>query len=515
MKRLTKRLLALALVLAMSFSVGMVSSVSPAVAKKTIKLKKKTLSLTVGKKKSIVVKNVPKGAKVTFRSDVKSIATVNKKGVVKGVAEGMTYIFIRVKKGKKTLKELYCQINVKEAPYLPPVKSSFSGDKNAPLSDDFLAQVKDFSVGLFKACGQKDIHDGRNVLYSPLSVLTDMMMATDGAGGTNLAELSKVMCGSLGFTDFRQSLSDMNARLIYSDKVKFHMANSIWVRDDADRIQVKQSFIDDGEKYFNADTFTLPFDNAMVAKVNDWVNKNTLGMIPELMKQAPSEDDVMHLINALAFEGAWAETYEPYQVIKDQNFTNAEGDTEKGVNMLADTLSYYLHDDKAVGFVRPYKRDYSFVAILPNKEVGVEGYLSTMDGKTFRDFYQSGEDGWDVYTRIPEFSYDYSTELTEGLKAMGIREAFNQSADFSAMADTKSGALYIGKVVHKTHIELDRNGTKAAAVTDIAMTDTTSINPEQKKEITIHLDRPFIYAIVQSETGVPVFMGVVNTMSKR
>ena len=509
LKRLSTMFLVMALMLSLASAVTMGAS-----AKGMIRLKKDDFSLTVGQTAKIVVKNVPKGATVTFRAFEKSIATVSKKGVIKARGEGVASFIIKVKKKGKVLKKLFCMASVKPAPYEPVVNPKFTGDKDAKLDEAFVSQVRDFSLGLFNNCGAKDIAEGNNVLISPQSVLTDMMMATNGASTTTLAELENVMCGSVGFTDFRKSLSDMNARLIYSDQVRYHIANSIWIRDDGDRIKVKPEFIEAGETWFDADSYCLPFDAAMVKQVNDWVNKHTLGMIPTLMNDVPPEGDVMHLINALAFEGAWADPYQDFQVSKNQDFTNAKGEKEK-VSMLMDTGHSYLSDEKAVGFSRPYKGfDYSFVAILPNEGVSVTDYMKTLDGNAFRSFLNSGKNGYIVHTRLPEFSYDYSTTLDDGLKAMGIREAFQEDADFSGMAETESGALYIGRVVHKTHIELDKNGTKAAAVTDIAMADATSAEPDPTKEISINLDRPFLYAIVQNDTGIPVFIGAVNSVAK-
>ena len=521
----TKRLFACILIAAMMLSFTGVFSDTTAGAKSAIRLKEKDFYIEEGTTAKIVVKHVPKKAKITYKSKDKSVAAVTKKGVIKGKGEGDTVIIVKVKLKKKLLKKFTCNVNVftldpkptnsPETTYVPIVSEKFTGDKEAKLDEKFVDQVQDFSVNLFKACATKDVESGENVLISPQSVLTDMMMATNGAKTTTLAELEKVMCGSIGFTDFRKSLSDMNAGMIYSDPVRFHIANSIWIRDEADRIKVKQEFIDDGEKWFNADSYVLPFDEMMVSKVNDWVNTHTFGMIPVLLQNTPPEADVMHLINALAFEAPWAEAYTDYQVTKDQTFTNSKGNKEKAT-MLSDMLKSYLHDDKAVGFSRSYKGwDYSFVTILPDEKTGVSGYLKAMDGNTFRNFYKSSTGNCKVYTHMPEFTYDYSTNMNDGLKEMGIREAFTEGADFTGMADTKSGALYIGNVTHKTHIELDKNGTKAAAVTDISMNDTTSVEPEPMKEITIRLDRPFIYAIVQSDTGIPVFMGVVNSVEKK
>ena len=339
-----------------------------------------------------------------------------------------------------------------------------------------------------------------------------MMMAANGAEGETLGEMEKVMCGSVPFEAFKSQLSDYNARLIWSDSIIFRMANSIWIRDDADRLKVKESFLKENEKYFNAESYTLAFDTAMMKKVNDWVNKNTRGMIPELMKEPPSDDDVMHLINAIAFEAEWMEQYQDYMVNPDQTFTNAAGNKEKAT-MLCDKQGSFLSGDKAVGFKRAYKGgDYSFVAILPDEGVSAADYLESMTGASFTAFLNSVNYGYDVYTRIPEFTFDYSTEMSEDLKGMGIKKAFLETADFGKMAETNTDNLFIGEVVHKTHIELDRKGTKAAAVTDIGMKNTSVAVPEEKPVIRIYLDRPFICAIVQNETGIPVFMGVVNSV---
>ena len=516
MKKASAVILSLALVLPMTTTVSD--------AKGSIKLNKKTVTLYEGSSFKLKVKNAPATAKTIYKSNNTSVAVVTKKGNIKAKKEGTALISVTVKAQKKQqykpIKKLSCRVNVMrgvigpspEPTYVPDVDPKFTGDKDAEISDDFITQTMDFSVGLFRASAAEAIAQGENVMISPYSVLTDMMMATNGAGTTNLAELSNVMCGKVGFEAFRKNLSDLSAKLIYSDRVKFHIANSIWIRDDADRIQVKQEFLDSCKEWYNAESFVLPFDAAMADQVNAWVNLHTFGMIPVLMQDPPPEDDVMHLINALAFDGAWAQPYEKFQIAEDQDFTNAKGEKEKAT-MLCDTIGSYKYDDQAVGFVRYYNGgDYALLTILPNKDVGVEKYLKDFNGAKYKAFYNSWSSGlYDVHTKLPKFSYDYTTELNNPLKEMGIREAFSEGADFKGMADTKSGALYIGKVTHKTHIELDENGTKAAAVTDIGMSDATSVDPALKKEINIFLDRPFIYAIVHTDTGIPVFIGVVNS----
>ena len=508
-------------------SFGMLADGRLAAAKKAVSLKKTKVSMEVGDSYKLVVKNAPKKSVITYKSGKKSVATVSKKGVIKAKNTGSCKITVRVwkKTGKKKslVKKLTCKVTVYKmigpeptsSPFPTPVVSQkFVGDKKAALSDTFVDQVSDFSLNLFKASCEEKVKIGKNTLVSPQSVLTDVMMAAGGAETSTKAEMEKTMCGTVGFTDFRKSLSDLNARLLYSDPVRFYIANSIWILDDAERLQVKPEFLEDGEKWYNATSRVLPFDQAMVKAVNDWVKENTFGMIPELLKEPPKEDDVMHLINALAFEASWAEQYIDFQVTPDATFTNAKGEKKK-VNMLNETIRYYLHDDKAIGFEKYYQGyDYKLVTILPNEGVSVSDYLNTMDGASFRDYLKSAVSGYMVHTSMPEFTYDFDTSLNDSLKAMGIREAFSADADFSGMADTRTGKLFIGNVTHKTHIELDRKGTKAAAVTDIGMADGTSVEPDPQKEITIRLDRPFIYAIVHNETGIPVFIGTANDVGE-
>ena len=116
-----------------------------------------------------------------------------------------------------------------------------------------------------------------------------------------------------------------------------------------------------------------------------------------------------------------------------------------------------------------------------------------------------------VHTKIPEFTYDYSATLNEPLYEMGIKDAFSDTkADFSNMAQIADYNIFISKILHKTHIELDRNGTRAAAVTAVIMECAASIEPPDIKEV--YLDRPFVYAIIDRKTGVPVFLGALNNL---
>ena len=224
-------------------------------------------------------------------------------------------------------------------------------------------------------------------------------------------------------------------------------------------------------------------------------------MIPNIIDKF-DENDVMYLINCVAFDSEWAEKYEEEQVEENETFTNEKGEKVK-CTMLSSKESVYVSNDRAEGFIKNYKGGkYSFMAVLPNEGTDVKDYVSSMTADEFAKLYNNRTED-KVVTKMPEFKYDHSLELSESLKKMGMTQAFSNAADFSKLLENTE--TYIGKVLHKTHIELGANGTKAAAATAVEVRAKGEISA--RKEVI--LDRPFVYAIMDNESGLPVFMGTV------
>ena len=297
-----------------------------------------------------------------------------------------------------------------------------------------------------------------------------------------------------------------NNNLNESETVKFNVANSVWIKDDEEAIQVEDTFIQECTDYYDADIFMAEFDDSTVNDINSWVNDETEEMIPTLLNEIP-EEAVMYLINAIAFEGEWETEYEERQIIEDDEFTSFNGTSEL-VDMLSSTESIFVQDADAKGFVKSYKDGkYAFMAILPNEGVSLDNYISEMTGDSFLSLYQNRQYK-DVIVKLPEFTYQYDTELSPYLSSMGMGTAFTEAADFSDMAIT-GNPLYISKVLHKTFIQVDRHGTKAAAVTSVEMVSESCAEYEEPEYVI--LDRPFIYSIIDTETGLPIFIGVLNT----
>lgn len=249
------------------------------------------------------------------------------------------------------------------------------------------------------------------------------------------------------------------------------------------------------------------FNEKTLRDINNWVKKNTDGMIEKIIDDL-DPDAVMYLINTVLFDAEWENIYKKDE-IRDSTFTALDS-TKRTVSMMYSTEQRYLDDGKATGFIKPYKSGYSFVALLPNGDISLSDYVASMTGKSFIDTIKSAKDV-PVETAIPKFSYDYDIEMSGALKALGMTKPFDAAkADFSALGSSDSGNIFISRVLHKAYIAVDGKGTKAGAATAADIKATSDIGGLYS----VTLDRPFVYAVIDDAYGLPVFIGAVTDIGK-
>ena len=369
---------------------------------------------------------------------------------------------------------------------------------------EFLSAQTDFALTLMNQTAAE--RGGENILISPYSVMQALAMTANGAGGNTRAEMEQTL-GGIPADALNQYLYAQRTALNDTAADVLKTANSIWFRHDADRIQVKPEFLQRVAGYYGADAFAAPFDRQTTDDINNWCRKQTNGMIPVLLSEPIPEEAVMYLINAVCFDAKWAHAYEAEP--KPLDFTAADG-TVQQAQMMYSEESCYLEDAHATGFMRYYKGgQFAFAALLPEEGMTPESYLAQLSPENLRDVLVNAEDG-NVHAGLPQFSYDFDIELRSTLTEMGMGSAFDESADFSNMAKTASGALFINRVLHKTHIDVDTEGTKAAAATAVEMNDECDAEEPDEQKYVI-LDRPFVYMIVDTQTMLPVFFGILNS----
>lgn len=373
--------------------------------------------------------------------------------------------------------------------------SANSADEK-PVDDDFIRSAANFSVGLF----QKTETENRNSLISPTSVMASLTMAANGAARQTLSEMEKVLCGNIPLAELNKYQAYYLRHLPNEKKYKVTRADSIWFRNG---LNVKADFLQKNANYFSAAAYQSAFDQQTADDINRWVKKNTGGKIDKMVDSI-NADTAMYLIDTVTFGAEWKDIYQKDDVKKNE-FTAADG-TKQSVDFMHSSELLYLDDGQATGFIKPYSGDkYSFVVLLPNETVSAEQYIQQLTGEKLIALLKSAEKT-EVEASLPKFSYTYAIHMNDALKAMGMPDAFSDTADFSEIADQTDGNLYIGDVLHKTFITVDERGTKAGAATRTDMLEKCL--PEK----VVNLNRPFVYAIVENETDLPLFIGTVMSV---
>ncbi len=359
---------------------------------------------------------------------------------------------------------------------------------------DALAATE-FSVRLFQAC----LTEGENTLVSPLSVLYALAMTANGAQGETLAQMEAVL--GLPLEELNACLCSYRQTLTEREGGQLNIANSIWLKDDGS-LQVNEDFLNANASWYDAGVYQAPFDKSTVQDINAWVEDHTGGLIQDILDDIPASA-VLYLINALVFDAQWQNVYYDYQVQKG-TFTKEDGTRQETEFMYSDEYAF-LEDDSATGVMKNYEGGtYAFVALLPKEGVSLAEYAASLTGERVQNLLETVQNV-KVDTAIPKFRSEYTGELSELLQDMGITDAFDPDlADFSALGETANGPLYISRVLHKTFLTVDERGTQAGAATIVEASEGAAA-PEEVK--TLYLDRPFLYMIVDLETGLPVFLG--------
>lgn len=369
----------------------------------------------------------------------------------------------------------------------------------------FIDSQMNLAVKLFKASTAESQQE--NVLVSPLSILLALAMTTNGAEGQTKSEMETLLGGEISIEELNEYLYSYVNSLPSEDKYKLELANSIWYRDDAYRLYVEETFLQTNADYYGAQAYKAPFDDTTKNDINHWVKEHTDGMIEEIIDEV-DEDTVMYLINALVFDAEWQTTYEKSEVYKG-SFISANG-KEQSVDMMHGAENQYLSNDKVTGFIKPYKDNkYSFAAILPNEGIDINDYIEELTAKELSNLFSNVQTGA-VSTTMPKFSYEYEITMNKVLAELGMPTAFDSAnADFTEMAQSSLGNIYIGEVLHKTFISVDELGTKAGAVTKVEMKDECAMLTDWE----VRLNRPFVYMIIDNATNLPTFIGTVMDVS--
>ncbi len=370
---------------------------------------------------------------------------------------------------------------------------------NNQVNSETQEAVGDFLIELFNQ--SLSTSDDQNIMISPISILNALAMTSIGANGETLSEMENVFGASN--IEVSKYLNYYNTLIEKNSTNRVNLANSIWFKD-SQRFEVNQEFLQTNKNYYDADIYKSKFNEDTLNDINAWVKTNTDGMIENIIDEIP-ESAIMYLINAISFDAEWEEIYKDINV-NEGEFFNLDGSISK-VDFMTSQEQKVIELDTATGFIKPYKNnEYSFIGLLPNKGIDlsqVSNELSTINLSEILENFTMEE----VDIILPKFNAEYSTDLSNLLVTMGMPLAFDSNnADFSKMA-VGDGNIYIGKVLHKTYINVDEKGTQAGASTAVEMMMKMSM-PIPKREL--RFNNPFIYIIVDNTNNQPIFIGNIN-----
>jgi serine protease inhibitor len=359
-----------------------------------------------------------------------------------------------------------------------------------------------FGLELFRRVIEHE--SGPNVMISPASVSLAMGMAYNGSEtSTKVAFDSVLNYEGVTREEVNEITLDLINTLVTNNKdVLLEIANSIWYRSG---FPVYDSFLQMNSTYFNAEVAELDFSSTdAIATINDWVADKTHDKILKIIDEL-SPESMMVLINALYFNCMWETEFDPDET-KEEMFYNEDGTALNKVEMMTTEAGFsYSATEDYTAVELPYKdHKFSMYLFLPAPGNTVKTLTDKLDGETWSSWLADFSEHDEVQVTLPKFKFDYMRSLSDDLSAMGLEVAFSDRADFSGISEIP---LFISDVIHKTYIDVNEEGTEAAAVTAIVF-NVTSVGPSGGP-IIIRFDRPFLFAITENSSNAVVFIGTV------
>lgn len=387
--------------------------------------------------------------------------------------------------------------------------SSLSGGKMQKKERNPLislaSQEADFGLKLFQELRREQ--GNRNIFISPLSISMALSMTLNGAAG----ETETAMKRALGFEgialdEVNKSYHELREALQHPDSgIKIEIANAIWGRM---QIKYKQEFISNDKEFYGAELKLIKFNETTPHLINEWVKAKTRGKIMKIVDRI-DPNTIMFLVNAIYFKGVWTTAFDKKKT-REGEFTTPDGKKIKVEMMRKEGHFNHLKGAKFEAVSLPYgkKRNISMFIFLPDEGSNLDEFYATLlNYKWEYLFKQFRSAKGEIY--LPRFKMEYGAELKDALTSLGMGDAFDQSrANFTNLCFSKE-RVYLEGVRHKSFIEVNEEGTEAAAVTSVRVGITAV--PEMFRMV---VDRPFFFVIRDNRTGAILFMGEVTNPKK-
>lgn len=407
-------------------------------------------------------------------------------------------------KKKVVLKELLCLLLLLNL-FLLTLSSSSSNMADINMNNNTSAALSKSNLQFtFKLHKELTKGNSNNVFFSPFSISTALAMTFLGAR----EKTAEQMADALGISDMKDDVHQsfekyLSIILKENENFTLHTANRLYPNHLS---KVETDYINSCIKHYQADILPLDFSQGDVSRkvINDWVSQRTNEKIKDLIGSGVLTPDVfMVLVNAIYFKGNWASQFDEKKTRKDCFHINLSEEVEVDMMYQKKKFSYTYNPHHLCSVLElPYKGDsLSMLFILPDTTDGLSAIEEAMNPDLFNELQSTLRNNSDVEVFIPKFKLETQFELSTILSKLGMPDAFNQlKADFSGMDKTKN--VYISKVIHKAFVEVNEEGTEAAAATGVVMMTRAAV-----RRLIFKADKPFLFFIKDKRSNIVLFSG--------
>ncbi|MCJ8282895.1 MAG: serpin family protein, partial [Rivularia sp. ALOHA_DT_140] len=374
-------------------------------------------------------------------------------------------------------------------------------DKSISIDTKLVSANTKFGFNLFSQLLVED--NNKNIFVSPSSIALALAMTYNGSSGTTQEAMAKALeLQGMNLQKINSNYAQLKASLENPDpQVTLNIANSLWADQNA---SLNSNFIQKNQDFYQAKVTNVNFtDTETPNKINNWVKEKTEGKISKIVDKI-EPDQVLFLLNAIYFKGSWTKEFDQEKTAKFPFYLSSGKEKEHPMMSQSGNYKYY-ENDKFQAVSLPYGENgrVSFYVFLPKQNSDINSFYQSLNAANW-DKWMSQFVKREGSIRLPRFKMDYQATLNDALSALGMEEAFTDSANFSEMGNN----LKISEVKHKTFLEVNEEGTEAAATTSVGVQLTSAKRPSQQPFEMI-VNRPFFCAIRDNQTRSILFMGSI------
>ncbi len=366
---------------------------------------------------------------------------------------------------------------------------------------EIVTTSQNFGLKLFQAVNEFDTSD--NIFISPLSVSLALGMTLNGANGQTYDDMKHTLeLNGLTEQEINEAYKSLIDLLLHLDeKVIFEIANSIWPKEG---YPVLSSFMETNQQYFYSEAKPLDFSRSdAVDIINAWISEKTHGKIENMLDYIPS-DAVMYLINAIYFKGTWTYQFDE-ELTKTENFYGTpQNPIDCQMMKISGNWLYYQDNNVQIADL-PYGDSlFSMTVILPNASQSIEELISQLSPEKWTEYFDALDYNFGTIM-MPKLKLNYKLLMNDALISLGMGIAFSGGADFSRI--NGYGNLFISRVIHQSFVQIDEEGTEAAAATVVELMETSGMGPTG---FFMRADRPYIFVQRERVNNTILFIGKIS-----